>query len=138
MEPLTADEAQFAADHHSLVFHYLSMCQLLPGEYYDIVALGYLRAIKKWFARPDLREKYKFTTIAWACMRTNVGNFRKSARLRERHEAFSFDSPIPGTERLTFADTLPDPGISVENMICLRETLAEAFRFGGGAMLLTA
>jgi hypothetical protein len=131
MEPLTADEAQFAADSHSLVFHYLSMCQLSLDEYYDIVALGYLRAVKKWFSRTDLRRKYKFTTIAWSCMRTDVGNFQKSLRRRERHEAFSLDSPIPGAEHLTHADTIQDPLPVPNDMICIRETLSELFSFQG-------
>ena len=132
MEPLTADEAQFAADHHSLVFHYLGMHHMTPTEFYDVAALGYLRAVKKWFARPDLRGKYKFTTIAWSCMWSDTGNFRKSARLRARHEAFSLDSPIPGAENLTFGDAIPWTGLSVEDAVCFRETLAEAYRPRGG------
>lgn len=133
MEPLTADEAQFAADHHNLVFRFLS-ANRLPPDFYDIIILGYIRSVKKWFARGDLQAKYKFTTIAWDCLRTSAGNYRRSCKHRQRHETFSLDALIPGTESMAFADTIQDPSASVEDRVCIRETISEAFRFGGAAL----
>ena len=131
MEPLTAQEAEFAEEHHSLVFHFLSKRCLPKAEFYDPAVFGYLRGIKKWFARPDLRKKYKFTTIAWSCMRTDVGNFQKLARHRACHEAFSLDNLIPEMNGLTYADRIPASTLSVDDMVCIRETITEYFASRG-------
>lgn len=46
-------------------------------EYYDVVALGYLSAVKRYFAQPKLGQ-YAFSTIAWQAMRRSVDAFRRA------------------------------------------------------------
>jgi hypothetical protein len=132
MEPLTAEEANFAAERHELIIHFLSSRHLPEADYYDVAALGFLRAVKNWFSRPELHQ-YAFSTIAWNAMRSNIGNYRLSYKRRKRHEAFSLNDLLPGAKSLTFADTIQDPHISIEDRICIRETLSETL--GGGQLV---
>lgn len=46
-------------------------------EFYDIAIFGYLRAVRKYLARPELREQYKFSTIAYRAMSCDVHHSRE-------------------------------------------------------------
>ena len=59
--PLTAEESAFAAEHHHLLLSYLKKARLDFDEFYDIAVFGYLRAVRKYLARPELRA-YQFST----------------------------------------------------------------------------
>lgn len=74
---LTNEERLYAAIHHGLVYRFLRKNRLPQEEYYDVVILGYLRAVRRYWTEEDLRS-YRFSTIAWGCMRSNVGSYRKS------------------------------------------------------------
>lgn len=102
LTPLTAEERDFAEEHHDLVFRYLAKRNLSQDEWYGVVALSYLRSVKKWFARPDLR-KYRFSTIAYDCMWSAVGAERRRG-LRRIEATVSLDEGPPGTEGLTYGD----------------------------------
>ena len=74
-------------------------------EYLDVAVFGYLLAVKRWFARPDL-YRYEFTTIACAAMRSAIGNEqRKQSR---RIKTVSLDDPIPGTDGMTWEDIITE------------------------------
>lgn len=55
IETLTEQESAFAAEHHSLIFRYLSQKRLPKDEYYDVVVFGYLNGVKKYFRQEELR-----------------------------------------------------------------------------------
>ena len=74
---LTNEERLYAAIHHNLVFRFLRKNRLSKDEYYDVVILAYLKAVKRYWTEEDLR-KYRFSTIAWGAMRSSVGNYRKT------------------------------------------------------------
>ena len=57
--PLTEAESEFAAEHHSVIYGYLRKAGLPEDDFYDVVVFGYLRAVRKYLARPELR-KYSF------------------------------------------------------------------------------
>lgn len=61
--PLTEAESKFAAEHHATIYEYLNKARLPENDFYDIVVFGYLRAVRKYLARPELQQ-YKFSTIA--------------------------------------------------------------------------
>lgn len=104
--PLTAKEQVFAADNHYLIERYLRMRGLPVSEWYDIVVLRYVVAVKRWFALPEL-HKYKFSTIAYGAMRSAVINeFQKRGR---RPKTISLYDVIPGTENLMYIDSIADP-----------------------------
>lgn len=105
LSPLSPAEQAVAMRHYQMIDRYIAQRTLPKDEYYDIVALGFLLAVKKWFSRPDLYQ-YEFSTIAWASMRSAVSNEkRKQAR---RIKTVSLDDPIPGTDGMTWADIITE------------------------------
>ena len=104
--PLTKEQADFAAEHHNLIYAYLNMRELPVDEFYDIAVFGYLRAVRDYLGREDLR-KYKFSTIAYNCMRSNIGNhFRAQKTQMRTAEIIQFDDAITynGKYNRGFAD----------------------------------
>lgn len=105
LSPLSPAEQAVAMRHYQMIDRYIAQRALPKDEYYDIVALGFLLAVKKWFSRPDLYQ-YEFSTIALASMRSAVSNEkRKQAR---RIKTVSLDDPIPGTDGMTWADIITE------------------------------
>lgn len=74
--PLSAEESAFAAQHHPLIYSYLNRYRLPEDEFYDIAVFGYLRAVRKYLARPELRL-YQFSTIAFRAMSCDVYHSRE-------------------------------------------------------------
>ncbi len=104
---LTAEESTFAAEHHDVLCSYLRIHGLPADDFYDIAVFGYLRAVRKYLARPELRQ-YKFTTIAYRAMSCDVHHSREYwARAKRNREICSFneeqDSP---DSRDTVSETL--------------------------------
>ena len=54
-------------------------------EYYDIAAFGYLSAVKRYLARPQLR-RYAFSTIAWKSMQRSIAAFQQAEARRTQAE----------------------------------------------------
>ena len=84
--PLTPAESEFAAEHHDLVLAYLDRARLDCEEFYDIVIFGYLRAVRKYLARPELRQ-YRFSTIAFRAMSCDVHHAREYWTRQKRRAA---------------------------------------------------
>jgi hypothetical protein len=74
-------------------------------EYLDVAVFGYLLAVKRWFARPDL-YRYEFTTIACAAMRSAIGH--EQHKRSRQIKTVSLDDPIPGTDGMTWADIITE------------------------------
>ena len=71
-----------------------------------MVIPGYLRAVRRYWTEEDLR-RYQFSTIAWGCMRSSVGNYRKKLNREKRQgTVISLDQKYAGT---TAAERLVDP-----------------------------
>lgn len=64
--PLTKEEQAFAEENHELMYKYMKAYKLDLEEWYDVLIIPYLQAVKKYFSCLDLR-KYKFEKI---CFRT--------------------------------------------------------------------
>ena len=75
--PLTAEQRDFAAEHHNLVYKFLNENQLSEDDYYDVVIFGYLSAVKDYVSSSDLQRKYSFSTIAWKQMRQFLSKYRR-------------------------------------------------------------
>jgi hypothetical protein len=104
LTPLTPEERAFAEENHGA----LEWCMRLQGvdnDLYDVAAIGYLQAVKKWFARPDLR-KWSFQTIVKQSVRSYVCAERK--KQDRRIQTVSLDDVIPGTDDLTYGDTVSE------------------------------
>lgn len=107
-EPLNDEERHFAELNHNLVFAFLNKQNLPEYDWYDVVVLGYLHAVKRWFAKTDL-HKYSFSTIAHRAMWSSVINEFRKQKHRPEYGAVSLDEVIPETDGMTYADMLCDP-----------------------------
>ena len=93
-EPLTQAESDFAAEHHDLIYGYLNQAGLPEDDFYDISVFGYLRAVRKYLARPELR-RYSFSTIAYRAMSCDVHHSREYwLRQKRRAEVTSFNEEL--------------------------------------------
>lgn len=107
LTPLTSEERAFAEENHDAL-DWCMKTQRLDPDLYDVAAFGYLLAVKKWFARPDL-QRWSFKTIVKQSVRSSVGNERKKQDRRIR--TVSLDDVIPGTDDLTYGDTVTEENI---------------------------
>ncbi len=55
------------------------------GEYYDIAALGYLSAVRRYHVTPELR-RYAFSTVAWRSMERSIASFHRAEAKRREAE----------------------------------------------------
>ncbi len=91
---LTQEEADFSAEHLSIVWWFLNEYKLPAAEWFDVIIFRYLLTVKRWFTLPEL-HKYSFTTLATAAMRSAVNTER---RRQARHpQMLSLDAPYKGT-----------------------------------------
>ena len=60
--PLTAEEREFAAEHHGLIYRYMKNMKLDPEEWYDLLIVDYLQSVKRYFSNPQLHV-YGFVPI---------------------------------------------------------------------------
>lgn len=102
LTPLTPEERKFAEENYPVLERHIR-AERLPEEYTDIAYLGYLHAVKKWHARPELRQ-WPFSAIVRQAVRSRIGNVRRSEAKQVR--TVSLDAGIPGTEGLTYGDTI--------------------------------
>ena len=110
--PLTEEEQSFAAENHHLIKKYLNMRKLPFDEWYDVVIFRYLLSVKRWFAIPAL-HKHNFEIIAFYAMRSAIGHeLEKQGR---RIKTISLDEVIPGTDGMTFSDTVTYENLNFVN-----------------------
>jgi hypothetical protein len=60
--PLTAEEREFASEHHGLIYRYMKNMKLDPEEWYDLLIVDYLQSVKRYFSNPQL-QVYGFVPI---------------------------------------------------------------------------
>ncbi len=101
---LTRDQQDFAADNHNLIYGFLKDNHLPVDDFYDVVIFGYLRAVRKYFDRAELR-KYAFSTIAWRAMQCEVGSYYRKQGRKCRH-GFTVSLDAIGAEHPVFMDVL--------------------------------
>lgn len=98
--PLTQEEKDFAEENHGTIFWYLSVSRLDASEYYDLAALGFLQAVKKWFLRPEL-HRWSFRTIAFRSMQSYI---KRDQEKQGRFQTVSLEEEIPGTDGITYGE----------------------------------
>lgn len=107
MQTMTREQQDFAATNHNLVYDFLNKKHLGENEYYDIVIFGYLRAVQKYIQRPEL-HRYKFSTIAWSAMETDVKNYHNyKNRPMRKAVCYSLEQVIPNTDDLLLGSVIP-------------------------------
>lgn len=99
---MTEEQRLFASEHHNLIYTFLREKGWMPGEYYDIAALGYLRAVMRYLTQPHLR-RYAFSTIAWRAMTQSIDSYHRAEARRaesERKYLYAIRPPPDPYERL--------------------------------------
>lgn len=114
-QALTLEQQDFAADHHNLVYAFLRDKKLRRDEFYDVVVFGYLRAVRKYLNREDLR-RYAFSTIAWRAMECDLGNYYKQTRPARRACTVSLEAVVYDGESLTMAEVVSDGNRMMERL----------------------
>lgn len=99
------DKEQFAEKNHNLIYFYLNRYNLDHDEWYDVAAIGYMKAIHTYDA-----EKGSFSNHALRCMRREVSNQMSRDRRNTKYgiTVISGDSPIRAgdDEDISIFDTI--------------------------------
>ncbi len=108
LDELILDQQAFAEAHHSLIYRFLSAKKLPRDDYYDVVVFGYLRAVKQYCCRPELRLKYDFNAIAWRKMQDDLAkHFKAQSRPSRKAVTVSLEELLYDSETFTLAETIP-------------------------------
>lgn len=95
---MTDEQRQFASERHNLIYAFLREKGWTPGEYYDIAALGYLRAVMRYLTQPHL-QRYAFSTIAWKSMAQSISTYhRAEARRLEGEQKYLLSAKPPPSD----------------------------------------
>ena len=115
---LTDEQQTFASENHDMVKTFLRVKRLSENEYYDIVVFGYLRAVHKYYARPELHQ-YGFKSIAWRAMESDLKNhYQKEDRARKNLPTISINSPVYRNSSLMVEETIPSTSSVSCNLDC--------------------
>ena len=101
LTPLTQEEQKFAEENHWVIDWFFRISNYNLSEYYDVAAIGYLKAVKSLHIRSELHE-YSFSTIAKQTMRSYIGNELKKAD--RRIKTISLDAIVGDSEGMTLMD----------------------------------
>ncbi len=114
---LNERQKRFAEEHHGVIESFLSSRGLSVDEYYDVVVFRYLRAVKQYDEREDLKQ-YAFSTIANNHMRSALGHhFEKERRERDGFTILSLDYKFADSN-LTFGDIVADERVNICDEVC--------------------
>lgn len=114
---LTEGQEQFLAEHHYLVENFLKHRGLPMDEFYDVVIFRFMRAVKQYDERDDLKQ-YKFSTIANNAMRSALSNhYAKEKRRNKKVQILSLDYQFENSN-LTLGDIIVDERVDVCGSVC--------------------
>lgn len=136
MEPLTAEEKAFSADleNYDQFFKYMKINKLDQEEWYDILILHYLRAVKKYLNIPHL-QKYDFGAVLFKTLDSARSNYCKSMTIQKRMPEggiYSLDIVLKDDNGKDFhADSdswFIDKKTSVEKQVIVSELFREFYK----------
>ncbi len=128
--PLTEEEKRFAEEHHDLMYRYMRVHHLDVEEWYDILIIPYLQAVKKYHEYEKLKslafEQIFFRTLDSA--RSNYWRaMNRKKRCPENGFICSFDDFITEDQDETFENFLIDRYTNVEKQIIQEELYKEFY-----------
>lgn len=88
---LTEKEREFATTNHDRLFFYMRKRRLDSEEWYDILVIPYLNAVKKYHEYEHL-QIYSFSTILEKTLDSAVGHHLRSERTKKRRPDGGFVS----------------------------------------------
>ena len=134
MEPLTAEEKAFSADmgNYNQFFKYMKINKLDQEEWYDILILHYLRAVKKYLNIPHLQQ-YEFGAVLFKTLDSARSNYCKAMTTQKRMPEggiYSFDIVLEDDKGKGFhVDSwLIDRKASVEKQVIFKEMFKEFYK----------
>lgn len=115
---LTERQQKFVEEHHNVLEDFLKYRGLSQDEFYDVVVFRFLRAVKQYDEREDLR-KYTFNTIAKHHMCSALGNYFAHLRQQNKNvQVLSLDCPMSYGSGLTFGECIADASVNICEDIC--------------------
>lgn len=81
--PLTAEEKVFAEDYHHAIYYFMKDYHLDPGEWYDILIIPYLQAVKKYHCNLEAQQ-FSFFTVCNGVLWTAMKNHKRAERIQCR------------------------------------------------------
>lgn len=102
LTPLTLEERTFAEENHEALVKAMRKHRL-GNDMYDVAAMGYLLAVKKWFTLPNLHQ-WPFQVIVNNTVWSTLSGEREKEK--RRIQTVSLDAEIPGTDGFTYGDTI--------------------------------
>ena len=109
-DQMTPAEQAFAEEHHRLYLKFLGQYGL-DEEYYSVLLERYLRTVMK-YCRDEHLRKYRFSTILWQNLRSELDNYwkeqlRRPVLVQEEYERFpSGEAPMDFAQWQDFQDLL--------------------------------
>lgn len=98
LSPLTEQEKKFAEQNHDLVYNFLHKRGYSIEEYYSVVIPGYLKAVRVYHRREDIRNKYAFPFISQQYMRAEIKDYFRIQDAQKRKPVeviISLDTDCP-------------------------------------------
>lgn len=80
---LTPEQQEFAEKHYYLIYGYLRKRNLPQGEYYGLIAICFIKAVRIYFMRENL-HKFPFSTIFWRRAQAVEIGYRRSLEAQKR------------------------------------------------------
>ena len=116
--PLTEEERVFSAnlENYDWLFKYMSINKLDQEEWYDILILHYLRAVKKYLNIPHLQQ-YEFSTILFRTLDNARINYFRDMNREKRMPSMNGKRTAP----MTWIDLKQ----SVEKTVMYHEMISE-------------
>ena len=131
--PLTDEEREFAADweNYKKLFEFMNCYHMNQEEWYDILIIPYLQAVKKYHVREDLRANYKFWHVCNLMLSKAVYNHNRAMTRQKRMPdggILSLDFMVEGDNPFsehTLDDLWIDRKQQTEKIVLDKEMLAE-------------
>ena len=128
--PLTEEERVFSAnlENYDWLFKYMSINKLDQEEWYDILILHYLRAVKKYLNIPHLQQ-YEFSTILFRTLDNARINYFRDMNREKRMPSVGIVSLDWEEDSMNGKRTAPMTWIdlkqSVEKTVMYHEMISE-------------
>lgn len=128
--PLTVEERVFAEEHHNLMYRYMKIHELDPEEWYNILIIPYLQAVKKYHQYEKL-QSLKFEQVFFRTLDSARSNYFRDINRKKRCPEgglFSYDAMLDnGYTEHDFEFCLIDTYTNVERQVILKELYREFY-----------
>lgn len=101
---LTPEEQELVAENENLIYSYMNRFGLSENEvedWYGLLAVALCRAARGF----DENRGFTFSTYAWTCLNHEVWSLHD--RKHSIECKLSLDEIVPGTNGITYAETIP-------------------------------